>query len=174
MQGTSMASPHSAGAVALLWSCAPLLIGQIDDTFELLQSSADPAPEGSCDAPPDEEGNYTYGYGYLNVLAAGGSVCQLGQLQGVVSDAVSGLPLEGVSIRLTDDYHNTFTTSTIGEGNYTILLPQGSYTLQASISNYLPKTIMGVSLAGDEVKLLNIQLDLAQLFFIPLITNSAP
>jgi subtilisin family serine protease len=73
--GTSMASPHSAGAVALLWSCNPALIGQVQQTAELLQNNADAAPTGRCGAPPDGQGNYTYGYGYLNVLKAGQSTC---------------------------------------------------------------------------------------------------
>jgi subtilisin family serine protease len=75
LNGTSMASPHTAGAVALLWSCNPGLRGQIDPTAELLQNTADAAPAGSCGAPPDGQGNYTYGYGYLNVLAAGNIAC---------------------------------------------------------------------------------------------------
>jgi hypothetical protein len=73
--GTSMASPHTAGAVALLWSCNPSLVGQIDTTFKLLQNYSDCAPAGSCGAPPDGQGNYTYGYGYLNVLSAGNAAC---------------------------------------------------------------------------------------------------
>ncbi len=66
--GTSMASPHTAGAVAQLWSCAPELVGQVDATFQALQINADTPPGGSCGAPPDGQGNYTYGYGYLDVL----------------------------------------------------------------------------------------------------------
>lgn len=73
--GTSMASPHTAGAVALLWSCNPSLIGNIDATFQLLQNSTDVAPAGNCGAPPDGQGNYTYGYGYLDVLTAGATTC---------------------------------------------------------------------------------------------------
>jgi hypothetical protein len=76
--GTSMASPHSAGAVALLWSCNPALIGQVDQTFEILQNSAGAAPPGNCGAPPDGEGNYTFGYGYLDVYAAGVAGCSSG------------------------------------------------------------------------------------------------
>jgi len=72
--GTSMASPHTAGAVALLWSCNPSLIGQIDQTFQLLQNNADTPPAGTCEAPGDG-GNYTFGYGYLNVLQAGQAGC---------------------------------------------------------------------------------------------------
>jgi len=73
--GTSMASPHTAGAVALLWSCNSSLVGQIDTTFKLLQNNTDTAPVGTCSAPPDGQGNYTYGYGYLNVLRAGNAAC---------------------------------------------------------------------------------------------------
>jgi hypothetical protein len=75
IDGTSMASPHSAGAVALLWSCNPSLVGQMDQTFEILQDNTDVAPAGNCSAPPDGEGNYTYGYGYLNVHNAGLQWC---------------------------------------------------------------------------------------------------
>lgn len=74
--GNNIAGAHSAGAVALLWSCNPLLAGQVDRTFEVLHAAADPPPAGNCGAPPDGEGNYTYGYGYLNVLAAGSDACQ--------------------------------------------------------------------------------------------------
>ncbi len=74
--GTSMASPHSAGAVALLWSCSPDLVGMISDTMDLLQNTAAEAPVGNCGAPPEGEGNYTYGYGYLDVLAAGLQACE--------------------------------------------------------------------------------------------------
>lgn len=73
--GTSMASPHTAGAVALLWSCNPGLRGEVDQTFQILQGDADTPHAGNCDAPSDNDGNYTYGYGYLNVLAAGQAGC---------------------------------------------------------------------------------------------------
>ena len=75
-----MASPHSAGAVALLWSCNASLIGKIDATFQALQAEADTPPAGDCGAPPDDQGNYTYGYGYLNVLAAGAACAKPGKL----------------------------------------------------------------------------------------------
>lgn len=83
--GTSMASPHTAGAVALLWSCNPALKGNISQTIELLQRNADPAQSaGSCGGPPNGEGNYTFGYGYLNILATGLAACN-----GVTTPTVS-------------------------------------------------------------------------------------
>ncbi len=40
--GTSMAGPHVAGVVALIWSANPAFIGQIDATEEILRASAMP------------------------------------------------------------------------------------------------------------------------------------
>ncbi|PWB77394.1 MAG: hypothetical protein C3F15_03415 [Holophagae bacterium] len=74
--GTSPAAAHVAGAVALLWSCAGYLVRDVDATFEVLQATTGGPPAGNCGAPPDGEGNYTYGYGFLNVIQAGVEFCQ--------------------------------------------------------------------------------------------------
>jgi len=69
--GTSMASPHVAGAVALLWSAVPSLKGEIDLTEAILEHSATPVITSTCMGP-----GYTslpsavYGHGRLNALAA--------------------------------------------------------------------------------------------------------
>ncbi|MFF5081584.1 S8 family serine peptidase [Actinoplanes sp. NPDC000266] len=52
MSGTSMAAPHVAGVVALMWSAVPALIGDLPRTRALLSSTATPVtgPAAGCDA----------------------------------------------------------------------------------------------------------------------------
>jgi subtilisin family serine protease len=69
--GTSMAGPHVVGAVALLWSAEPGLIGDIDRTEQLLIQSADPyAGDTSVGCFQGDVPNDAYGYGVLDVYQA--------------------------------------------------------------------------------------------------------
>lgn len=71
LSGTSMAAPHVAGAVALLWSLDPALIGQIETTEQILLSSATPAPVADCTGSGSAQSpNPVYGAGRLDILKA--------------------------------------------------------------------------------------------------------
>ena len=144
--GTSMASPHTAGAVSLLWSCNPGLIGQIEPTFAILQESAAAAPEGTCGTPPDGDGNYTYGYGYLDVYSAGLSVCnaEFGSLNGFVYDDNDN-PIAGAVVTADLDsggYRNKVTTDQTGF--YTMTLVTGSYDVTAGKAGFTSQTVTDI------------------------------
>ncbi len=71
--GTSMAGPHLAGVVALMWSANPALIGDVDRTEQILIQTAQPytgsQPSDQCFSGGSRPNN-AYGYGIVDAYAA--------------------------------------------------------------------------------------------------------
>jgi serine protease AprX len=72
-EGTSMAAPHVAGGVALLWQALPSLKGNITQTESAMEHSAQhlivAQATGYCRGPSFLQDN-TFGFGLLNLLQA--------------------------------------------------------------------------------------------------------
>ncbi len=128
--GTSMASPHTAGAVALMWSAAPSLVGDIAQTSALLNQTSVDTSDLTCGGTAAN--NNVWGEGKLDAFAA---VTQsprgpTGTLTGTVTNASNGAPIAGANVRVTGGVTRDLITN--ASGVYSSVLPVGSYTAAAS------------------------------------------
>jgi len=70
LQGTSMAGPHVAGVVALMWSANPALRGNVAATEQILIDTAQPLPEITPACGGDAGANNDVGHGLVDAYAA--------------------------------------------------------------------------------------------------------
>jgi subtilisin family serine protease len=133
--GTSMASPHVAGAVALVWSAAPSLVGDIEGTRALLDGTALDTEDLQCGGTAEH--NNVFGEGRLDALALieGAPVGDTGTLTGVVTDTETGEPIDGAQVSITGPIERNLVTN--DEGAYNALLTAGEYTVEVEAFGYL-------------------------------------
>ena len=144
--GTSMATPHAAGAVALLWSAAPGLVGDIEGTRALLDGSAIDTEDLTCGGTAED--NNVFGEGRLDALALveAAPTGDTGTLGGTITDAATGDPLVGASVEVVGPIERSLVTN--DEGSYSALLVAGDYTVTASMFGYGTETT-DVTVAAD-------------------------
>ncbi len=162
--GTSMASPHVAGAVALMWAAAPSLIGDIEQTRELLDLTAVDTSDLSCGGTA--QNNNVWGEGKLDVYAAVDASPRgpTGTLQGTVTGAAERAPIAGARVHITGP--STRTLLTDNEGEYSTRLPVGSYDMTISAFGRLTETLTGVAIAEDAIVTRNVILESAPTYTV--------
>jgi len=140
--GTSMASPHVAGTVALMWSAAPSLVGDIGLTRQLLDDSAVDTEDLSCGGTADD--NNVWGEGRLDAFVAVDLSPRgpTGTLAGTVTDQSTGNPIQGAAVHAVGPTDRT--TFTGADGTYSIVLPVGTYDVTASHFGFVSETATGV------------------------------
>ncbi|MGW4795651.1 S8 family serine peptidase [Nonomuraea sp. NPDC004297] len=131
--GTSMASPHVAATVALIWSGSPGLQGNVAATRPLLDGTAVDVSDTSCGGTAAD--NNVWGEGkldsYAAVLAAPDE--GLGDLSGAVTSG--GEPVSGVTVTVTGPMTRTMVTG--ADGRYAVpRLLAGAYRVSAEKFGY--------------------------------------
>lgn len=148
MSGTSMAGPHNAGAVALLWSVEPDLIGKVAQTEALLRATAvQLTSTQTCGGVAGSQiPNNTFGWGRLDIKAAADMVYQAGVLRGVVMGA--GSPIAGAQVTITRN-GQTVRQLTNASGEYSFVIGAGSYDIQVSAYGYNPASAAAVAVTQN-------------------------
>jgi subtilisin family serine protease len=135
--GTSMASPHLAATVALMWSASPAIQGDITATRQILDDTAIDTNDTTCGGTADD--NNVFGEGRLDAYAAVLATPRgaLGALNGTVTSG--GAPVAGATVSVTGPMSRSTTTDANGFYSFDRLMI-GSYTVSVSKFGYQTAT----------------------------------
>ncbi|WP_309484263.1 S8 family serine peptidase [Streptomyces himalayensis] len=155
--GTSMASPHTAATVALMWSAAPAIAGDIAQTEALLDGTAIDVDNTTCGGTAAD--NNVFGEGRLDALAAVTATPRgaTGGLKGTVTSGGEGLG----GAKVVVDGPIDRTVNTAADGTFALpVLSVGDYTVTVTKFGYL-KGAGDVKIAEGETATRDIAVDRA-------------
>lgn len=142
--GTSMAAPHVAGVVALLWSAAPALKGDVEATRALLNAAAINMPDLRCGG--SQTNNNMWGHGRVDAsiavsLAPRGDIAVL---QGGITNELTGEPIAGAEVTVSGPMNATASTDTNGLYSFNPLTA-GVYEIKAAAYGFGTQVTNGIA-----------------------------
>ena len=150
--GTSMATPHVAGVVALMQSATDQHL-EADSMMEALTETAY-HPEGD-----DADQDIHWGHGIVDAYAAVDAVLDTGGLDGTISDELTGHEIDGATVTVTDSDGNTHERVTDVDGGFAFdSLEVDTYTVAVERDGYEDAAETTVDLTGGEVTTKNVTL----------------
>jgi hypothetical protein len=161
--GTSMATPHLSGTVALMWSAAVALVGDVAATRALLDLAAVDTDDQQCGGSAGN--NNVWGEGRLDAYAAVDLAPKgpTGTLQGTVTRTADGTPVAG-AILLVQGGTKDRTVGVGADGTYKTRLPVGVYTATARAFGLIDKVAANVAITDGAVTIRDFALDPAPSF----------
>jgi hypothetical protein len=149
--GTSMATPHIAGVVALMRQACPNC-----DPTTIKMALMNTAVETGYVTPPATENN-VFGNGFVDAYAAVVAVSNLGRVEGYVRDA-SNVAISGATVRNAAGAQQVTTDAT---GFYSLPLSAGTYSVQYSKFGYISTTLANVVVVQNQITTRNVNLTAA-------------